>query len=78
MHTGHTRSLRGFAYRERDVTNWRTHQGAARSIPESTHQGSALRLVLISGERVIDTIQQVSDLVARAVGFAVHAVLLMQ
>jgi len=35
MHTGHTYSLRSFAYRERDVADWRTHQGVIASIPES-------------------------------------------
>jgi hypothetical protein len=75
MHTGHTRNLRGFAYRERDVTNWRAHQGAARSITESTWQESTLRLVLISGQCIIDAIEQGAHLIAGTVSLAIHAVL---
>ncbi len=49
MHTGHTYSLQGFAYRERDVANWRTTQGADLSIPQTVRWHSVLGFVRIGG-----------------------------
>jgi hypothetical protein len=68
-------NLRVCAYRLRDITNWRTLQGAASSIPQSAGAQSAALLIGIPGQGTIDPIKQAAQLIAAGTGLLIKVLL---
>lgn len=66
---------RGCANRLRDMTNWRTLQGAVASIPETVGAQLAALLIAVLGQGAIDTIEQVTHLFAVGAGLFVKVLL---
>lgn len=70
-----TCNLRGCANRLRDITNWRTLQGAAASIPESVGAQSAALLIGIPSQSAVDPIEQATHLIAVGPGLLIKVLL---
>ena len=70
-----TCNLRGCANRLRDITNWRTLQGAVASIPESVGTQSAALLIGIASQSAVDPIYQATHLIAVGAGLLIKVLL---
>ena len=68
MHTGYTHSLRGFAYRERDMAYRRTPQGACGQYITKKIKGSGLIRRLSVCQRCFRFIDQRFDLLLLVIG----------
>ncbi len=69
-----TCNLRVCAYRLRDITNWRTLQGAVASIPETAGESAAV-FIRVAVEGVIDSAEQAAYLFAVGAGLLVEVLL---
>jgi hypothetical protein len=70
-----TCNLRGCANRLRDITNWRTLQGAVGSIPETVSRQSVSLFIGILSQGTVDPIEQVAHLFAAGTDLLIKVLL---
>ena len=68
----------GSANRLRDIANWRTHQGGEASIPKYVRLPSALLVIRMGGQGLVDAAEQVTHAISGFVGLLIEALLLVQ